>query len=66
MSEITRILDAEGKPTLKYRATLLSLARPLLKGEGLIFLGAGAAACTDGLPTARELSQRFAEQCRLE
>ncbi|HEX8696510.1 MAG TPA: SIR2 family protein [Longimicrobium sp.] len=69
MGEIKRILDTDGKPTFDYRGALRSLARQLLNGEGLIFLGAGAAAGTvDGtsLPTASDLSRKFAKECRLE
>jgi len=54
---------------VKYRAQLETLATDLLKGECLIFLGAGASvdrASTEDLPTGEELSKILAEKCNLE
>src|SRR5947209_13864181 len=69
MSLIVR--DSVGKVTLDYEAALENLAKSLVKGTCLLFLGAGASVSPEGrkagesMPTGAELSRIMAEKCRL-
>jgi hypothetical protein len=64
---MTEVL-ADRRLPLELRAPLETLTSALLKGECLLFLGAGAAVDTaqEDLPTGAELSQKLAEACELE
>jgi|SRR5579864_4305805 len=70
MSEITRSLEASGQLNAWYQGVLRKLARQLLSDteECIVFLGAGAAfdATRPHLPTAAELSEALAKDCKLE
>ena len=71
MSEIRRDLDDQGKPILKYGATLELLAKSLLHQSDrncIIFLGAGASFddSKPSLPTGSQLSKNLAENMGLE
>lgn len=67
---LERELDPQGRPTFKYKTTLLELAERLWDGTCLIFLGAGASidskAPDKDLPTGVELSRQLADECKLE
>jgi SIR2-like domain len=61
--------DGPVRLPLKLRAQLETLAGDLLKGECLIFLGAGASvdrASAEDLPTGEELSKALAAKCEME
>jgi hypothetical protein len=68
MSEIPRRLDENGRPYRRYGNTLEGLACGLLKGECLIFLGAGASldrSRSGGPPSGGQLSKIMADACDL-
>ena len=68
MAQIKRTTDESGSPTWRYAAALEHLAKQILSGKCLAFLGAGASVdpTKEDLPTAVELSKSLAERCRLE